>query len=40
MRWFKLDEPTAATGDVVPGDPQPVDVNAGDIQPVEPTGTS
>ena len=31
MKWFQLGEPTAETGDVTPGDPQPVDVNAGDI---------
>ncbi len=34
MRWFHLDEPTAATGGVTSGDPQPIDVNAGDIRPV------
>ncbi len=36
MRWFGLDEPTAATGDATPGDPQPVDTDAGNNQPVDP----
>src|SRR6476659_8063490 len=35
IKWFGLGEPTAETGEVVPGDPQPTDVNAGDISPVE-----
>jgi len=33
MRWFKLAEPTEETGEVVPGDPAPNDLNAGDITP-------
>jgi len=31
INWFGLGEPTAETGEVVPGDPEPVDVNAGEI---------
>ncbi len=34
INWFHLGEPNRETGDVTPGDPVPVDVNAGDIAPV------
>ena len=33
INWFHLGEPNRETGDVAPGDPLPVDVNAGDITP-------
>jgi threonine synthase len=35
MKWFGLDSPNTTTGQVVPGESVPVDVNAGDITPAD-----
>jgi hypothetical protein len=34
INWFGLGEPNEETGHVIPGDPEPVDLNAGDVTPV------
>jgi hypothetical protein len=38
INWFGLNKPTGETGEVVPGDPEPADLNAGDISSAEKNG--
>jgi tryptophan synthase beta chain len=40
INWFGLNEPTGETGEVVAGDPEPVDVNAGDVTAASETKAS